>query len=102
MTDEIALHALVRSDPELAWSAILDFVRQHPGSAASLHLIEELVYEHGDLFVTRLEAIAVEDPVVRSVIEQAYIGGDASEGAERFNRLVDRLLDERRRLSLDS
>lgn len=85
------LHALVKSDPERAWLRVLAFVRDHPDSAAAQDLIEDLIYEHNDVFIERIEAAAREEPLVRSVVEQAYVGGFATAGAERFRRLQERL-----------
>lgn len=85
------LKELVRSDPERAWPRVLAFVRAHPESAAGHAMIEDFVYEHDDRFISRIEAAALEDSTVREIVVQAYIGGVASEGAEQFWRLQDRL-----------
>jgi hypothetical protein len=85
------LYALVKSDPEQAWPEVLTFVRTYPDSAASQDLLEDLVYEHDERFLDRIEAAALDDPVIRSIVEQLYVGGVATEGAERFNRLQERL-----------
>lgn len=87
------LRALVRTDPEAAWPQVLAFVREHPELAASQNLIEDLVYEHDDQFITRLEEAALADPSVRDVVVQAYVGGTASEGEGQFRRLQERLLE---------
>jgi hypothetical protein len=91
MEEHDDLHELVKSDPELAWPRVLAFVRGHPDLAAAQDLIEHLVYDHNEQFIHRIEAAALDDPVVRGVVEQAYVGGVASEGAEQFRRLQDRL-----------
>lgn len=74
---------------------VLAFVRAHPGSALAQDLIEELVYEHDEQFIPRIEAAALQDPLMREVVEQAYVGGVASEGAEQFHRLQDQLRSQR-------
>lgn len=91
-SDEVeALYRLVDADPELAWSELLGFARVHPDSPATQALIEELIYKHGTRFIARLEAAALADPMFRQQIEQAYVGGDASRGAQEFHELQDRL-----------
>jgi hypothetical protein len=91
MQESDELHELITSDPELAWPRVLAFVREHPGTAEAQDFVEDLVYEHDMQFIERLEAEAFVDPALRSVIEQAYVGGVATEGAEQFNRLQERL-----------
>jgi hypothetical protein len=81
----------VKSDPERAWPQVLAFVREHPESAAAGDLIEDLVYEHDQLFIARIESAALADPVVREVVEQAYVGGVATEGAQEFRQVQERL-----------
>jgi hypothetical protein len=85
------LHELVKSDPERAWPMVLELLRAHPESAAAGHLIEDFVYEHDERFIDRIEAAALADPILRDIVDQAYVGGFASVGAERFHRLQDRL-----------
>ena len=91
MESQDELHGLVKSDPERAWPLVLAFVQGHPDSAASQDMIEDFVYEHDMKFIYRIEAAAVDDPVVREIVEQAHVGGFATEGAEEFRRLQDRL-----------
>jgi hypothetical protein len=90
-SDYSSLHELVRIDPERAWPLVLKFVRNHPALAESQDLIEDLVYEHDDRFITRIEAAALDDPVIADVVMQAYVGGVATEGARMFADLRERL-----------
>jgi hypothetical protein len=85
------LHALVKTDPEQAWPRVLAFVREHPELAVSQDLIEDFVYEHDLQFIARLEAAAFADRIVGSLVEQAYVGGMATEGVEQFHLLQERL-----------
>ena len=94
MTDEPSLsdlHALIRTSPDEAWPLVVEFVRGHPGSAEAEDFIEDLVYEHDERFLDQLEASALADPTFRAVIQQAYVGGVATTGAERFHELQRRL-----------
>jgi hypothetical protein len=86
-----ALYRMVETDPELAWGELLEFSRAHPESPATQALIERFVYRHGTRFVPRLEAAALSDPAFRQLVEEAYVGGDASPGAEQFHQLQERL-----------
>jgi hypothetical protein len=54
-------------------------------------LIEELVYRYDTQFIRRIEAAALESPRFREIVEQAYVGGDASDGAAQFSLLQRRL-----------
>ena len=94
MEIEDELYELLRSDPEAAWPRVLDFASKHPESASASALIEDFVYLHNDRFISRLEEAVLHDPILREIVEQAYVGGDASVGAEQFNRLQDRLRSE--------
>ena len=91
MENEDELHGLVKSDPERAWPLVLAFVRGHPELAASQDMVEDFVYEHNLKFIDRMEAAALADSIFREVVEQAYVGGVATDGAEEFRRLQDRL-----------
>lgn len=86
-----ALHALVKTDPEAAWPHVIGFLRQHPERGEAQDLIEDFVYEHDDRFIGLIEAAALADANVRSVVEQAYVSGFATRGAEEFHRLQDKL-----------
>lgn len=85
------LHELVRTDPDTAWPMVLAYIRNHPASAAAIDLIEDLVYEHNDRFISRIEAAALTQEAVRFVVEQAYVGGITTEGADKFGALQERL-----------
>ena len=85
------LHELVKSDPERAWPMVLALLRIHPDWVEAAHLMEDFVYEHDERFIDRIEAAALADPIVRDIVDQAYVGGFASVGAERLHRLQDRL-----------
>lgn len=91
-SDEVeALYRSVETDPERAWSDLLGFAKVHPQTPATQALIEEFVYKHGTMFIARLEAAALADPAFREQVEQAYVGGDASRGAQQFHELQERL-----------
>jgi hypothetical protein len=81
----------VKTDPEKAWPQVLAFVREHPELAMSQDLIEDFIYEHDVQFIARLDAAAVADPIFGSLVEQAYVGGMATEGVEQFHLLQERL-----------
>jgi hypothetical protein len=83
------LHTLVKEDPEAAWPRVVRFIQQHPELAADL--VEDFVYEHDERFIGRIEAMAGADPVFRSVVEEAYVAGVATPGAEKFAALQRRL-----------
>jgi deferrochelatase/peroxidase EfeB len=91
MDDFETLHELVAKDPEQAWPLVLAYIREHPDLASAQDLVEDFIYEHDNRFVDRIEAAARQEPVVRNVVEQAYVGGFATLGAERFQRLQERL-----------
>jgi hypothetical protein len=91
MTTYDELHERVKSDPERAWPEVLAFIHDHPNQAAEAQdLIEDFVYEHDERFISRIE-LAAEDPGIRAVIEEAYVGGIATVGAEQFHALQERL-----------
>ncbi len=85
------LHDLLRSDPERAWPSVLEYLRDFSETGEAIDLIEDLVYDRDDRFIDRLACAALADPAVRAVVEQAYIGGFATKGAEAFHRLQESL-----------
>jgi hypothetical protein len=85
------LHETLQHDPEDAWPLVLDFVRRFPDSNDAQHLVEDLVYDHGEVFIDRLERLAFRDSDWRHLVAAAYVGGVATVGSERFNALQDRL-----------
>ncbi len=66
-----------------------EFCSRAPESPDAGGLIEELIYEHDELFLDRIEVAIMEHPIVREVVQQAYVGGLATNGAERFQRLQE-------------
>jgi hypothetical protein len=86
-----SLHTLVRTDPDAAWPRVLALIDATGDTAEAQDLIQDFVYEHDVRFIDRIEAAAVADSTVRSVVLQAYVGGFVTDGAIAFHRLQDRL-----------
>jgi hypothetical protein len=91
--DQLSLRELIHSDPDRVWPLVLEFARMNPDGRS---LIEEFVYEHDERFIGRLEQAAMDDPVIRGILEEAYVGGVASPGTEQVHELQERLRSQRR------
>ena len=85
------IHGRLRRDPEEAWPAVVEFVRQHPASLDARDLVEDLMYEHGDRFIDRIENLARADGAFRSTVAWANVGGIAGPSIDRFHRLQDEI-----------
>ena len=85
------VHGQLRRDPEAAWPDIIEFVRRHPATLEASDLIEDLMFEHGERFIDRIEGLARTDDAFRSTVAHAYIDGITGPSIDRFHRLQDEL-----------
>jgi hypothetical protein len=85
------LHELVKTDPEAAWPQVVELLRIGEDPARAQDLLEDFVYEHDDRFIDRIADAAASEPVIRSVVQEAYVGGVATRGAEASHELQQRL-----------
>jgi hypothetical protein len=85
------IHEMIKSDPERALPEVLSFVHRYSSTSEAQDLIQDLVYEWDTRFLDRLEAAALNDQLIADAIDQSYVGGFATEGAEQFQQLQDRL-----------
>ncbi len=85
------VHGQLRLDPEAAWPGVIEFVRRHPATLEASDLIEDLIFEHGERFIDRIEELALTDNAFRSTVAHAYVGGIAGRSIDRFHRLQDEL-----------
>ena len=86
---------LHHGDPEEAWVAVLDYVSRNALNdkkwAEVSILTEDLVYEHADLYIDRIEREAMTNAPFRSAVTQAYIGGIFGPAIDRFLALQEGL-----------
>lgn len=90
------IHFGAHRDPEAAWPDIVSYVHRHPQTMDAWTLLEDVMFEHGEAFIDRIEALARTDKAIRETIATAReIGGIASDAVDRYNRLQRELDRER-------
>lgn len=85
------IHGRLQRDPEEAWPDVVEFVRKHPASLDASDLVEDLMFEHGERFIDRIEDLARTDAAFRSTVEFVHLGGIAGPAIDRFHQLQDEI-----------
>lgn len=69
----------IQSDPERAWDAILSVARRRPSEKVLGMLaagpLEDLVDQHGEAFIDRIEKEASSDPEFKRMLQQVWESG---------------------------
>ena len=89
------IHAMVHRDPERAWPDILGFIERNPGSMEATMLLEDVMLEHGDSFIDRIEALALSNATIREIVAGTHLGGHAGPAIDRLEDLQAEIRGER-------
>jgi hypothetical protein len=90
------LHDMVHAKPERAWPIILSLIRESPAddflAIVAAGPLEDLLWEHGAVFMDRVETLAAEDRHFRHAL--AGVCGSSQMSAELWKRLRGAVGDE--------
>jgi hypothetical protein len=95
------IHGRLQRDPEEAWPDVVDFVRKHPASLDANDLVEDLMFEHGEQFIDRIEDLARTDAGFRSTVERTHLGGIAGPGSTGSTSSRTKSIRARRAAEID-
>lgn len=85
------IHSALRAEPESVWPELLVYIGGRPGEITSIELLEDLVFDHGDDFIDRIEVAALADLSIAETVLACHVGGSASTASERLARLQSTL-----------
>lgn len=93
-TEHRRLHRGVRLDPESVWPDLRALLcdPSDPFDYFRVDLVEDLIHQHAEAFIDRVEALVEECEPAAITVAWASVGGAAGAGIDRFDALQQRLL----------